>query len=135
PDFWGRFIGYDPTKHDPHSINPKTGKPIQYKKDMFPEEATFAHSVGLAILPIYFNFSAANVTTSQQGQNYAKWAIEDALGRLGISQGVAIFVDIEPNVSPSPDFIQGWYDQFNTSFTFTNGKQSFKYDAGYYKAG
>ena len=136
PDFWGRFIGYDPTKPDPHSINSK-GKPIQYKKDLFPAEATFAHSVGLAILPIYFNFSPSTlVTTRQEGQNYAKWAIEDALGRLGISQGVAIFVDIEPSpVSPTPDFIQGWYNQFNTSFTFTNGNQSFKYNAGYYNVG
>lgn len=128
PDFWGRYIGADPLHNDPHQHT-------LYKKDLFQKEVTFAHSVGLAILPIYFNFSASKVTTRTQGQNYAKWAIEDALGRLGIAQGVAIFVDIESNVSPTVAFIQGWYDQFGKTFTFTNGKQSLRYNAGYYHAG
>jgi hypothetical protein len=117
PDFWGRYIG--------------TGR----TKDMDLSEASFAHANGFAILPIYFNYDANAVKGYDTGQEYAKLAIEDAQQRLGISPGVAIFVDIEAVSHPDYLFIQGWYDTFNSNFTDTINGIKFSYQAGYYKAG
>lgn len=119
PSFWGRYIG--------------TG----FSKDIVLSELRFAHVRNLAILPIYFNYATPNVTKRAQGQTYARKAIIDAFGRLHIPQGVAIFVDIEvaPGVATTADFIQGWFDQFKSSFVFNSGTQSVRYPAGYYTAG
>ncbi len=119
PDFWGRYIG--------------TGS----SKDISLSEATVAHANGFAILPIYFNYDAAAVTGYAIGQKYAVAAITDAQQRLHIPQGVAIFSDIEGLATVHPDaaFIQGWYDTFNSTFTYRANEQQFTYQAGYYKAG
>ena len=50
-------------------------------------EATVAHNHVFAILPIYFNYDPKKVNGYATGQRYATLAIEDALGRLKISQG------------------------------------------------
>ncbi|HEV2580006.1 MAG TPA: LecA/PA-IL family lectin [Ktedonobacteraceae bacterium] len=121
PDFWGRYIGNNPG----------------YPNDMDLTEAPFAHNHGFAILPIYFNYAPNAVNGYSTGQAYATAAIEDAQRRLKISQGVVIFNDIEESsgVNPDAQFIQGWYDQFNSKFSYTYNKKKYTYQAGYYKAG
>jgi hypothetical protein len=100
-------------------------------------EAPFAHTHRLGILPIYFNYIETQVKGYDTGQGYALLAIKDAQQRLHIPQGVAIFVDIEGKSTVKPDaaFIQGWYDKFNSTFTYTIKGQKYTYQAGYYKAG
>jgi len=121
PDFWGRYIGNNPG----------------FPNDMDLSEARFAHSHKFAILPIYFNYAPSAVNGYTTGQAYATAALEDAQRRLKISQGAAIFNDIEESsgVNPDAQFIQGWYDQFNSTFTYTYNKKKYTYLAGYYKAG
>ena len=117
PAFWGRYIGQGRSK------------------DIALTEASFAHTRGFAILPIYFNYSSSAVDGYATGQNYATLAIEDAQQRLGISQGVAIFVDIEQASKPDAPFIQGWYDTFNMTFSYVYNGVVRHYYAGTYKAG
>jgi hypothetical protein len=121
PDFWGRYIGNDP----------------KYPKDMDLSEVQVAHDNGFAILPIYFNYQPHKVRGYEKGQEHANSAIKDAQQRLHIPEGVAIFVDIEyvPGVRPDEGFIRGWYDRFNTTFTYSIKGTKYTYQAGYYKAG
>jgi hypothetical protein len=122
PDFWGRYIGNDP---------------VDYPNDMDLTEPPFAHKNNFAILPIYFNYAANAVNGYSTGQAYATAAIMDAQRRLKITKGIAIFNDIEEaaGVNPDAQFIQGWYDRFNSTFTYTYNGNSYTYQAGYYKAG
>jgi hypothetical protein len=121
PDFWGRYIGNAPG----------------FANDMDLSEAPFAHSYGFAILPIYFNYAPSAVNGYATGQAYATLAISDAQQRLKISPGVALFTDIEEAAGVNPDaaFIQGWYERFNSTFTYVYNRKKHTYQAGYYKAG
>ena len=118
PDFWGRYIGLG-----------------AFADDMKASEVTFAHSKGLAILLVYSDYNPANVKGYTTGQTYAITAIKAAQRVLNISQGVAIFVDIEAGETPDAAFLQGWYDRLNSTFTYSYKGIQYTYQAGYYKAG
>ncbi|HJT59204.1 MAG TPA: hypothetical protein VJ761_22040, partial [Ktedonobacteraceae bacterium] len=120
PDFWGRYIGDDPDT---------------YPKDMDSNEPAIAHNHGFAILPIYFNYAPSKVKGYKTGQTYAMAAIEDALGRLKIGQGVVLFSDIEDSARPDAKFIEGWYDTFYSNFSFAYQNVTFTYTSGYYQPG
>jgi hypothetical protein len=140
PDFWGRYIG-DPKTSFSDGTCTQSNNYNGYTKDINKDEVTVAQSDKLPILPIYFNYPTTAVQGYNCGQNYATAAIEFAQHWAGpaIPQGTAIFVDIEGNSSVQPDanFILGWYDQFNMTFTYKSpydGKM-YTYNKGYYKAG
>ena len=90
PDFFGRYIG--------------TGA-----FDMTHSEVSYAHSVGLAIMPIYSDFLQGTTTGSTNGVNYANDAA-NAARNLGIPSGVVIYIDIEPGAAIDSAFIQAWVD-------------------------
>ena len=138
PDFWGRYIGDSKTSFA-NSTCTQSANYAKYTKDIIPSEAATAHSNGLPILPVYFNYPTKAVKLKACGQNYARAAIEFAQHWAGppIPQGTAIFVDIEGGVQTSADFIKAWYIEFNTTFSYTSpydGK-TYQYNAGYYKPG
>jgi streptogramin lyase len=118
PSFWGRYIGLG-----------------AYSDDMTASEVAFAHSNGLAILPVYSDFSQSTVSGYATGQADATVAITAAQQMLAIAPGVAIFVDIEAGSAPDSTFIQGWYDRFNSTFSYSFGSANYTYQAGYYRAG
>lgn len=118
PDFLGRYIGL--VSHTSIHTNMGSG------------EKNYAHDHGLAIIPIYADYKVS--AKKGAGSKFAKNAII-AAQILGVNQGVAIFFDIEANASPTPAFIQAWYDQFNKDFSITYKRHVYTYQAGYYKAG
>jgi hypothetical protein len=70
----------------------------------------------MGILPIYNDYDCSNVVGYDTGKRYAGAATDAAAG-LGIPQGRALAIDIEPPGDACPGaanvdagFIQGWYD-------------------------
>jgi hypothetical protein len=98
PDFWGRYLT--------QTVCPGiSGAEI--------EAARRNH---MAILPIYNDYHCSNVVGYGAGSQYAAAATQAAAG-LGIPQGHALVIDIEPPGDACPGaanidagFIQGWYD-------------------------
>jgi hypothetical protein len=113
PDFWGRYLT--------QTVCPGiSGAEIQA-----------AHRHHMGILPIYNDYHCSHVVGYGAGHQYATEATE-AAARLGIPQGRALVIDIEPPGDACPGavnidagFIQGWYD----------GVTSANYVAAYYGDG
>ncbi|MHB8590142.1 MAG: glycoside hydrolase domain-containing protein [Candidatus Dormibacteraceae bacterium] len=98
PDFWGRYLT--------NTVCPAISSA---------EIATAAH-FHMGILPIYNDYNCSNVVGYDTGKGYGAAATDAAAG-LGIPQGRAIAIDIEPPGDACPGaagvdagFIQGWYD-------------------------
>ena len=139
PDFWGRYIGDSKTSFRDSTCTQSANYSGYAKKDIAPSEVATASSHGLPILPVYFNYPKTAVDSKECGQNYATAAIEFAQQWAGpaLPHGTAIFVDIEGDARTSADFIEGWYDTFNTTFSYTSPYDGhvYTYDSGYYRAG
>lgn len=96
PDFWGRYLTA--------TMCPALSS----------AEVDAAHSLHMAILPIYNDFDCSNVSGYDTGAGYATAAVA-AAKNLRVPVGSVIAVDIEP---PGPycsgavdaPFIHGWYD-------------------------
>ena len=98
PDFWGRYL----TNTACPGINAA--------------EISVAAGHHMGILPIYNAYNCSNVVGYDTGKGYAVAATDAAAG-LGIPQGRAIAIDIEPPGDACPGavnvdagFVQGWYD-------------------------
>jgi hypothetical protein len=98
PDFWGRYLT-------------NTGCP-----GITSVEIAAAAHLHMGILPIYNDYTCSNVVSYGTGQSYAAEATAAAAG-LGIPQGRAIAIDIEPPGDACPGavnvdsgFITGWFD-------------------------
>ena len=98
PDFWGRYLT--------DTVCPGISSA---------EIAAAAH-FHIGILPIYNAYNCSNVVGYDAGKRYAAAATDAAAG-LGIPQGRALAIDIEPPGDACPGaasvdagFIQGWYD-------------------------
>jgi hypothetical protein len=98
PDFWGRYLT-------------DTGCP-----GITSAEIAAAAHLHMGILPIYNDYNCSNVVSYSTGQTYAAEATAAASG-LGIPQGRAIAIDIEPPGDACPGavnvdsgFITGWFD-------------------------
>jgi len=76
------------------------------------EQVELIHSEGAAILPIYNHVTDAR--GYDNGVSHAQAAIQLA-SDLGIPEGVALFLDIEPNYPIDAEFIKGWYDEISSS--------------------
>lgn len=97
PDFFGRYIG-------------------SVSFALTASEVSYAHSLGLAILPIYDPPTGSSLGYGT-GVNDANDAISAARS-LGIPTGVGIYADIEPSGSGGAvdsGFIQGWVDTLNAA--------------------
>jgi len=157
PDFFGRYIGDQ--KFTSFVPDKKTGDPCVQKAHSYlktlviASEMSKAHSLGLPVLPIYFNYgvfsvyddNAKGVNTWNCGEQYAQAAIEFAQSGLpgfAMTQGTAIFVDIENAYHRKPvvtdaDFLKEWFDTFNSTLFYISpfDKKPHVYTPGYYKAG
>ena len=98
PDFWGRYLT--------DTVCPGISAA---------EVAAAAH-FNMGILPIYNDYNCSNVVGYDTGKAYAA-AATAAAGVIGIPQGRAVAIDIEPPGDACPGaagvdagFIQGWYD-------------------------
>ena len=98
PDFWGRYLT--------DTVCPGISAA---------EVAAAAH-LHMGILPIYNDYDCSNVVGYDTGKGYAT-AATAAAGSIGIPEGRAIAIDIEPPGDACPGaagvdagFIQGWYD-------------------------
>jgi hypothetical protein len=98
PDFWGRYLT--------NTVCPGISG----------DEIAAAHTLGMGILPIYDDYNCSNVVGYDTGRQYGAEAVAAARS-LGIPQGVALVIDIEPPGDACPGagdvdggFIQGWYD-------------------------
>jgi hypothetical protein len=98
PDFWGRYLT--------ETVCPGISG----------AEIEAAHRTHMAILPIYNDYNCSAVVGYGAGHQYAAAATEAALN-LGIPQGRALVIDIEPPGAACPGavnvdsgFVQGWYD-------------------------
>ena len=103
PDFWGRYLT--------DTVCPRISA----------AEMQAAHSRHMAILPIYNDYNCSNVVGYDTGKQYGVEATA-AAARLGIPQGRAVIVDIEPPGDACPGaanvdsgFIEGWYDGVATA--------------------
>lgn len=95
PSFWGRYIGG------------------LYALSV--SEANYLHSKSCHILVLYNGATPSSVSGGYaSGQNDAHNAI-NAANAIGVSNGTAIYVDIEASWSPSQAWIQGWADTMNSS--------------------
>ncbi len=98
PDFWGRYLT--------NTVCPGISS----------AEAAAAHAKQMGILPIYNDYNCSNVSGYDTGRQYGAAAVAAARA-IGIPQGVALAIDIEPPGDACPGaanvdgaFIQGWYD-------------------------
>jgi hypothetical protein len=98
PDFWGRYLT--------NTVCPGISA----------AEMAAAHNRHMAILPIYNDYNCSNVVGYDTGKQYGVEATA-AAARLGIPQGRAVIVDIEPPGDACPGavnvdggFVEGWYD-------------------------
>ena len=98
PDFWGRYLT--------ETVCPGISR----------AEIEAAHRNHMAILPIYNDYNCSAVVGYDAGRQYGAAAAEAALS-LGIPQGRALVIDIEPPGAACPGavnvdsgFVQGWYD-------------------------
>lgn len=99
PDFWGRYMT---RTYNCPGISPAEIAAANYKK--------------MGILPIYNDYDCSAVRTYNVGFRYANQATTAAAG-LGIPQGTALAIDIEPYGEQCPGaarvdagFVEGWYD-------------------------
>jgi Domain of unknown function (DUF1906) len=98
PDFWGRYLT--------NTVCPGISN----------AEISIAAGNHMGILPIYNAYNCSNVVGYDTGKGYAD-AATGAAADLGIPQGRAIAIDIEPPGDACPGavnvdqgFVQGWYD-------------------------
>lgn len=98
PDFWGRYLT--------DTMCPGISA----------DEVAAAHQLDMGILPIYNDYVCSDVVGYDTAQQYASAAV-NAAQNLGIAQGVALAIDIEPPGDACPGagnvdagFISGWYD-------------------------
>jgi len=98
PDFWGRYLT--------ETVCPGISA----------AEIQAARVNHMAILPIYNDYNCSHVVGYAPGNQYAV-AAADAAANLGIPQGRALVIDIEPPGEACPGavnvdsgFVQGWYD-------------------------
>ena len=98
PDFWGRYLT--------NTVCPGIGV----------DEVSAARTLHMGILPIFNDFNCSAVSGYDTGRQYAASAVAAARS-LGIPNGVALVIDIEPPGDACPGaanvdggFIQGWYD-------------------------
>jgi hypothetical protein len=103
PDFWGRYLT--------ETVCPGISR----------AEIEAAHRNHMAILPIYNDYNCSAVVGYGAGRQYAAAAAEAATS-LGIPQGRALVIDIEPPGEACPGavnvdsgFVQGWYDGVTTA--------------------
>ena len=103
PDFWGRYLT--------ETVCPGISR----------AEIEAAHRNHMAILPIYNDYNCSAVVGYDAGRQYGAAATE-AASSLGIPQGRALVIDIEPPGAACPGasnvdsgFVQGWYDGVTTA--------------------
>lgn len=96
PDVFGRYIG------DNEDVS----------RGLTEKEVSFLHEKDVDILLIYNHVT--DVTSIEVGNKHAEEAIGLAK-ELDVPDGVALFVDIEPNYSVDAAFIQGWYETIDAS--------------------
>lgn len=96
PDVFGRYIG------DNEGVS----------NGLTDKEISFLHEKEIDILLIYNHVTDA--TSKDAGKKHAEQAIELAKD-LDVPDGVALFVDIEPDYSVDADFIHGWYTTIDDS--------------------
>lgn len=96
PEVWGRYLG--------DIENVSTGLSI--------DEVNFLHNKDISILVIYNHIDTA--VGHENGVSEAKQAISYA-NDLTIPNNVAIFADVEPNLSVDSAFINGWYETIRDS--------------------
>jgi len=97
PEFWGRYIGS-----------------TSFACNVTAADASFAHSNGVAILPVYAEDGSAAFTSQAAGQQAATWAV-DAAHNLGIPGGTVIMLDAEPSYGVVAGSLQGWADSIAVS--------------------
>lgn len=96
PQVWGRYLGE------------KEG----VSAGITAEEVQLLQNEAIKILVIWNHFTDA--TGFENGQNQAREAIQLA-EELGIPDGVAIIADIEPNYPVDAAFIEGYFQEMNSS--------------------
>jgi len=96
PKVWGRYLG---------EID-------GVSESLDEEEIDYLHENDIKILVIYNLVTDA--TGYDHGVEHAKQAIEMAR-ELDIPEGVALFVDIEPDFPVDSSFMEGWYEVVNDS--------------------
>lgn len=96
PDFWGRYLTTVPN----------------VTEGLTKEEITFIKDNGIRLMPIYNNFQTALGYSS--GRVVARNAIFNAQ-RLGISNGVFIFANLENFFRIDAQWLMGWADVFKES--------------------
>ncbi|GEL76425.1 glycoside hydrolase domain-containing protein [Tenuibacillus multivorans] len=96
PEVWGRYLG------DREDVS----------VGLDSNEVDYLHQNDISILLIYNHVNEA--VGYDHGIEHAKQAIQYAKN-LGVPEGVALFVDIEPSYPVDSVFIEGWYDQLAES--------------------
>ena len=98
PDFWGRYLT--------NTVCPGISG----------AEVAAAHNKSMGILPIYNDYNCSNVVGYNTGWGYGAEAVA-AARNIGIPEGVALAIDIEPPGAACPGavnvdgaFVEGWYD-------------------------
>lgn len=91
PAVWGRYLG------DREGVS----------AGLDTEEVNYLHEQGIPILVIYNHVNDA--TGYDPGVEHGNYAI-DMAEELGIPEGVALFLDIEPEYPVDSAFMEGWYD-------------------------
>ncbi|MFD2042980.1 glycoside hydrolase domain-containing protein [Ornithinibacillus salinisoli] len=96
PEVWGRYLG------DREGVS--TG--------LDNDEVDFIHEHDIQILVIYNHVNDAR--GYDHGVEHGEQAIQYAKD-LGVPEGVALFVDIEPDYPVDAEFMAGWYDTLSDS--------------------
>ncbi|MFD1849862.1 glycoside hydrolase domain-containing protein [Oceanobacillus bengalensis] len=96
PEVWGRYLG------DREDIS----------AGLDTDEVAYLHENGIPILVIYNHVNDAR--GYDHGVEHGESAIAMA-EELGVPEGVAIFVDIEPNYPVDAAFMEGWYEALEAS--------------------
>ena len=100
PGFWGRYIGRG---------SATTAPPLT------PDEAGYLLHEGCRILVIYNAVGAAEIRGGYaDGLAHANRALSAAKG-ISVPAGVRIYLDIEPEFQPSPDWLLGWWEGMKAS--------------------
>ncbi|WP_163971139.1 glycoside hydrolase domain-containing protein [Oceanobacillus halotolerans] len=96
PEVWGRYLG------DREGVS----------QGLDTDEVDRLHNQDVQILVIYNH--ANDVTGYDNGVSHAEEAISYAED-LNISDGVALFLDVEPSYPVNAEFLEGWYDTLSDS--------------------
>ncbi|MUK88907.1 DUF1906 domain-containing protein [Ornithinibacillus sp. L9] len=96
PEVWGRYLG------DREGVS----------QGMDSDEVDYFHENDIQILVIYNHVNDAR--GYDHGVEHGETAIQYA-NDLGVPEGVALFVDIEPEYPVDAAFMEGWYDALNDS--------------------